>query len=69
MQRPELISTAKLRGGRRVVNIQQATKDNIARIVSNGIENGDSTQLIADSIMQEMQATETRAHLIAQQET
>lgn len=69
VQRPELISTAKLRGGRRVVNIQQATKDNIARIVSNGIENGDSTQLIADSIMQEMQTTETRAHLIAQQET
>lgn len=69
VQRPELISTAKLRGGRRVVNIQQATKDNIARIVSNGIENGDSTQLIADSIMQEIQTTETRAHLIAQQET
>ncbi|OPZ65901.1 MAG: Phage portal protein [Firmicutes bacterium ADurb.Bin506] len=69
VQRPELISTAKLRGGQRVVRIQQATKDAIASIVSGGIENGDSTQLIADSIMQEMGATEQRARLIAQQET
>ena len=69
VQRSELISTAKLRGGRRVVNIQQATKDAIARIVSDGIENGDSTQIIADSIMQEMNTTEQRARLIAQQET
>lgn len=69
VQRPELISTAKLRGGRRVTNVTQTTKDAIARIVADGIENGDSTQVMADSIMQEMNTNEKRARLIAQQET
>jgi len=69
VQRPELVSTAKLLGGRRVVGIQQTTKDAIAKIVAGGIEHGDSTQTMTDAIMQEMGTTQSRAKLIAEQET
>ena len=41
IQRPELISTAKLRGGVRVKGITQTTQQSIARIVSTGLEHGD----------------------------
>lgn len=69
VQRPELISTAKLRGGQRVQHVTQTTKDNIGKIVARGIENGDSTSTIAKSIQEEMQTSSARARLIANQET
>lgn len=69
VQRPELVSTAKLRGGKRVVGIQDATKESISRIVSDGITHGNSTKAMAQEIMQEMQTTSSRAKLIARQET
>ena len=68
VQRPELISTAKLRGGIRVKGIQDTTKANIARIVSAGLEHGDSRTTIAKQIEQEMQTTAGRARTIATQE-
>lgn len=68
VQRPELISTAKLRGGIRVKGIQDTTKANISRIVSAGLEHGDSRATIAKQIEQEMQTTAGRARVIATQE-
>lgn len=68
LKRPELISTAKLRGGSRVVGITQTTKDSIARIVSAALEHGDGRESIAKQIQQEMQTSTTRARTIASQE-
>lgn len=68
IQRPELISTAKLRGGVRVKNITQTTQQAIARIVSAGLEHGDSRATIAKQIEQEMGTTASRARTIATQE-
>ena len=69
IRRPELVSTAKLKGGQRIVGIEQTTKQNISRIVADGIEHGDSTRTMTESIMQEMNTTQSRAKLIAEQET
>ena len=68
VQRPELVSTAKLRGGSRVMGITQTTKDTIGRIVSNALEHGDSRETIAKQIQQEMQTSASRARTIAAQE-
>ena len=68
VQRPELISTAKLRGGARVKGITETTQQSIARIVSAGLEHGDSRAAIAKQIEQEMQTTASRARTIATQE-
>ena len=68
VQRPELVSTAKLRGGSRVRGITQPTKDTIGRIVSNALEHGDSRENIAKQIQQEMQTSASRARTIAAQE-
>jgi hypothetical protein len=68
IQRPELVSTAKLHGGARIVGIEQATKDKVKGIVANGIANGDSTKTIAASIQQEMGTNKDRARIIARQE-
>lgn len=68
IKRPELISTAKLRGGSRVVGITQTTKDAISRIVSAALEHGDGRESIAKQIQQEMQTSTSRARTIASQE-
>ena len=68
VQRPELVSTAKLRGGLRIKGITQTTQQNIARIVSASLEHGDSRATIAKQIEQEMQTTSARAQTIATQE-
>lgn len=68
VQRPELVSTVKLRGGSRVRGITQTTKDTIGRIVSNALEHGDSRETIAKQIQQEMQTSASRARTIAAQE-
>lgn len=69
VKRPELISTAKLCGGQRIKGIEDATKENISRIVTNGMENGSSTKQLTQEIMQEMQTSQGRARIIANQET
>jgi SPP1 gp7 family putative phage head morphogenesis protein len=68
VQRPELISTAKLRGGARIKGITQTTKKAISDIVAAGLEHGDSRATIAKQIEQEMQTSSSRARVIATQE-
>lgn len=68
IQQPLLTSTAKLRGGQRVTRVTQTTKDSIARIVSEGLEQGKSRQELTEEIMAEMNTTPTRARTIAAQE-
>lgn len=68
--RPELLSHAKIHGGRRIVQVSTTTKDNIARIVMNGIDAGISREKMADEILQEYEIqSKSRARLIADQET
>lgn len=70
VDRPELISHAKLRGGQRVQHVSKTTQENISRIVSNGIEAGISQRKMAEEILQEYEIQSmTRAKLIADQET
>lgn len=70
VQRPELLSHAKLRGGQRIRHVTQTTKENVARIVANGIEAGIGREKMADEILQEYEIqTRSRARLIADQET
>lgn len=68
VQRPELFSTAKLRGGARIKNITQTTQKAIADIVAAGLEHGDSRDAIAKQIEQEMKTSSSRARIIATQE-
>ena len=68
IQRPELISTAKLRGGARIKDITQTTQQTIAGIVSSGLQRGDGQLTIAKQIEQEMQTSAARARTIATQE-
>lgn len=70
VDRPELLSHAKLKGGQRIRHVTQTTKDNIGRIVANGIEAGISREQMAGEILQEYEiSTKSRARLIADQET
>lgn len=69
IQRPEFVSAAKVNGGKRVVGIEQTTRDNIARIISRGISEGRSQVELKKEIQSEMGSTATRAKLIARQET
>lgn len=68
IQRPELSATARLQGGQRVTRVTQTTKENIARIVADGLESGKSNQAIADEIEISMNTTSGRARIIAAQE-
>lgn len=68
IQRPELVSVAKLRGGARVKHITQTTQQEISRIVTASLEHGDSRAVIAEQIQQEMKTTSARAKTIAAQE-
>lgn len=68
IQQPLLTSTAKLRGGQRVTRVTQTTKDSIARIVSEGLEQGKNRQELTEEIMAEMNTTPARARTIAAQE-
>lgn len=70
VQRPELISAAKLHGGQRIRKVTQTTMDNIGRIVANGIEAGIGREQMASEILQEYEIqSRSRARLIADQET
>lgn len=71
IKRPDFVSAAKINGGKRVVGIQQTTRDNIAKIISDGISNGTSQSSLKKEIKAEMgpAATAARAKLIARQET
>lgn len=70
VDRPELISPAKLRGAQRVTRVTQTTKDSIRDTVVRCLEQGTSREDMAAEILQEHEiATKTRARLIADQES
>ncbi len=70
VDRPELVSPARLRGGQRVTRVTQTTKDTIGSIVVRCVEHGAGREALADEILQEYEIeTRTRARLIADQET
>lgn len=70
VERPELLSHAKLRGGQRIRRVTQTTKQSVSRIVSRGIEAGLGREKMAEEILQEYEIqTRSRARLIADQET
>lgn len=68
INRPELTSTARLMGGQRITKVTQTTKDQIAKIVSSGLETGKGRQELTEEIMDAMNTTESRARTIAAQE-
>lgn len=69
LQRPEFISAAKINGGRRIVGIENTTKGNIADIVAKAIANGSNQESLQKEILSEMTTTQSRAKIIARQET
>lgn len=68
IQQPALTSTARIRGGQRVTQINQTTKDSIGRIVTDGLVNGTNHQVLTEDIMSEMNTSASRASVIAAQE-
>ena len=69
IDRPDFVSAAKINGGKRIVGIEQTTRDSIADIIARGIANGVSQSELKKSILSEMDASPARAKLIARQET
>ena len=69
IDRPDFVSAAKINGGKRVVGIEQTTRDSIADIIARGIANGVSQSELKKSILSEMDTSPARAKLIARQET
>lgn len=69
IQRPEFVSAAKINGGQRITGIEDTTKHKIADVVARGVETGQSQKEIQKAILSEMTTTQTRAKLIARQET
>lgn len=68
MQRPALTSTARIRGGQRITRVTQTTKNNIGKIITNGLYDGKSHQELTEEIMEEMNTSAERARVIAAQE-
>jgi hypothetical protein len=69
INRPELIAPARLHGSQRITHVTQTTKDNVAKLVSNGLSSGMSNREIAKAIQGEMIASHSCANLIANQES
>ncbi len=71
VSRPEFVSAAKINGAKRITRIEQTTRDNIAKIIADGVANGTSQNTLRKAIQAEMgsSATASRAKLIARQET
>lgn len=68
MQRPAMTSTARIRGGQRITRVTQTTKNNIGKIITNGLFDGKSHQELTEEIMNEMNTSAERARVIAAQE-
>lgn len=69
IHRPEFVSAAKVSGGRRIVGIEQTTRDSIAQVIARAVSEGKSQNELKKEIEAEMSTTATRAKLIARQET
>lgn len=68
IDRTELTSTARLRGGQRVTRVNQTTKDRIGQIVAEGLSRGKGRLKLQEEIMEEMGTSANRARTIAAQE-
>lgn len=69
VKRPEFVNAAKVNGAKRIVGIEQTTRDSIADIIADGIANGTSQTKLKKAILDEMDTSPKRAKLIARQET
>ena len=69
VRRPEFRSAAQVNGGRRVVGIEQTTRDDIASVIARGVSKGEAQTTIKKRILSVMDTTDARAKLIARQET
>ena len=69
IKRPEFVNAAKVNGAKRIVGIEQTTRDSIADIIADGLANGTGQSKLKQSILDEMDTTPKRAKLIARQET
>ena len=69
IKRPEFVNAAKVNGAKRIVGIEQTTRDSIADIIADGIANGTSQTKLKKAILDEMDTSPKRAKLIARQET
>ena len=67
--RPEFRSAAQVNGGKRVVGIEQTTRDDIASVIARGVSKGEAQTTIKKRILSVMDTTDARAKLIARQET
>lgn len=68
IQQPSLVSVARLRGGQRITQITQTTKDTIRQVIVAGLEEGKNRQTLTEEIAKVMNTSDTRARLIAAQE-
>lgn len=70
IERPEFVSAAKINGGKRIVGIQQTTKNKIAEIIARGVSDGISQATLKKTIQKEIKnSSKSRVKLIARQET
>lgn len=68
--RPEFTSSAKINGGKRIVDIITATKNKIANIIAKGISEGLNQTTVKELIQNEMlESSEKRIETIARNET
>ncbi len=68
IDRPELTSAAKLRGGQRVSRVNQTTKDRIGQIIADGLSKGKGRRELQEEIVEETGVSAARARTIAVQE-
>lgn len=69
ISRPGFVTAAKVNGAKRIVGIEQTTRDSIADIIADGIANGSSQATLKKAVFDEMDTSHRRAKLIARQET
>ena len=68
IQQPALTSAARIRGGQRVAYVSQTTKQNISKIITDGLIEGKNHQTLTEEIMDTMNTSAGRARTIAAQE-
>lgn len=67
--RPEFVTVAKVNGAKRIVGIEQTTRNSIAKVIADGIASGSSQKELKEAVLNEMDTSQNRAKLIARQET
>lgn len=68
VDQPKLVDTARLKGGERITRITKVTKENVRRIIVEGLETGKGRNELTNSIVKAMNTSSARARTIAAQE-